>query len=69
MIYLGHLVQSYPESQKILTFQGSTNCKHGEDLACNMHTKRFLRARNYVHASQSKHIPVVSGVLFKCSSI
>ena len=33
---------------------GSTNCKHGDERACNVHTNRFLCAQNYVHVNQSK---------------
>ena len=38
-----------------LLHQGSTNCMHGDERACNMHIKRFLHAQNYVHINQSKH--------------
>ena len=30
-------------------YQGSTNCVHSDKHACNVHVKRLLCARNYVH--------------------
>ena len=36
--------------------QSSTNCANSDERARNLHTKRFSRAGNYVHANQSKHL-------------
>ena len=38
--------------------QGLTNCMHGDKCAHNVHAKRFLRAQNYMHVNQSKHLKV-----------
>ena len=55
------------DKTKYILFQGSTNCVHGDECACNMHAKRFSRARNYVHLNQSKHLSSTQK-LFKVAS-
>ena len=34
-----------------LTLQGSTNCMHGDEYACNVHAKRLSHTQNSVHVN------------------
>ena len=57
-IYIIYIIYIYIFTlimQKTCCCQGSRNCTHGDERAPNVHAKRFLRARNYVHVNQSKH--------------
>ena len=40
----------------IYIYMGSKNCMHSYKHARNMRAKIFLRAQNYVHVNQSKHL-------------
>ena len=51
-----------------LPIRGSTKCAYGDERARDVHARRFLRARNYVHVNQSKHFLSSTRMLFKEAS-
>ena len=56
-------ITSLQQNLQCYFLQDSTNCKHGEECACNMHIKMFL------HACKSMKTPLSSTwMLFKVVS-
>ena len=55
-----HIVCCIIKKNPLLVFrQVSIICADADECVRNVHAKTFLRARNYVHINQSKHLVVV----------
>ena len=49
--------KKHKQKQQILDdIQDLINCVYSHECVRNVHAKRFLRARNYLHVNQSKHL-------------
>ena len=55
-LYISHCFFCFLFQWYLFSLQGSINCVHNEEHVCNVHTKIFSRAQNYVHINQWKHL-------------
>ena len=55
-LYISHCFFCFLFQWYLFSLQGSINYVHNEEHVCNVHTKIFSRAQNYVHINQWKHL-------------